>query len=73
VFGKTLVASSEALGILVIFLSMGVILIGSIQYVIEAGVPDENGVYLRSNGQESPFTDIPASMYWAVTTLTTVG
>jgi len=41
-------------------------------YVIEIGTLTD-GEYLRSDGTVSPFTDVPATFYWAISTFTTVG
>lgn len=44
-----------------LFVIVLVICIGTMMFMIEGGTPD------------SPFTDIPTSVYWAIVTLTTVG
>ncbi|MCT4329804.1 ion transporter [Elizabethkingia anophelis] len=51
--------SSRKIYIFLLFLSIFIVIIGSLMYVIEGG---ENG-----------FTSIPTSIYWAVVTVTTVG
>lgn len=62
--GNTIVAalqaSKEKIAIFLLFILMLVAMLGSVLYIIEAG-------------QDSGFTSIPASIYWAVVTLTTVG
>ena len=73
--------SLPALGTLVVFLLLGMILFGSLIYELEGGtfVVNKNhpeGAYLRvpSNGvglEISPFNSIPSCFYWALTTLVT--
>lgn len=53
-------ASRAKITVFLTFISIMVIVIGSVMYVIEGG-PD------------SSFTSIPRSIYWAIVTLTTVG
>lgn len=54
-----LVASRRKISIFMLTVLMLVVIIGTMMYVIE--------------GQQSGFTDIPTSIYWAIVTLTTVG
>jgi voltage-gated potassium channel len=56
---KALKSSKEKIGIFLFTVLMVVILIGTLMYLIE--------------GEESGFTSIPKSIYWAIVTLTTVG
>ena len=75
--------SLSAMGILLFFTVLGVILFGSIIYFCESGkfvVNEEfpDGAYIRWNllgtdREESPFTSILVSCYWAMVTFTTVG
>jgi len=66
--------SSDAMGLLLFLLSLVAIICSSLMYYVEKGVLDKaTGQYLRSDGSESPFTSIPATWYWAVVTMTTVG
>lgn len=77
----TMVKSLPALGVLVMFVFMGMIFFGSLIYLIEGGkfTANEqypNGVYLRFainqyDHEVSPFVSIPTSIYWVVTTATT--
>ena len=53
--------SRAKIGVFLSFVTLIVVVIGSIMYVVEGGNP------------ESGFTSIPTSIYWAVVTLTTVG
>lgn len=57
---NALKASREKIIVFLIFVLMMVTLMGSFLYIIEAG-------------QNSGFTSIPNSIYWAIVTLTTVG
>jgi voltage-gated potassium channel Kch len=76
---RALYDASEALVMLFIFLTLGVILFGSMIFFCESGVWDENlNTWLRptilGTSQEStPFRSIPQGMWWAVVTLATVG
>ncbi|MCB2074160.1 MAG: ion transporter [Novosphingobium sp.] len=54
-----LVASSRKIFVFISVVAMVVVVMGSLMYVIE--------------GPEHGFTSIPVSIYWAVTTMTTVG
>ena len=41
---------------------------------MERGTYDpDQGVFVRSDGEPSPFTSIPATFWWAIVTMTTVG
>jgi voltage-gated potassium channel len=54
-----LVASARKIAVFLCVVIMVVVVMGSIMYVVEGG---QNG-----------FTSIPTSIYWAITTMTTVG
>ncbi|MCF8281382.1 MAG: ion transporter [Bacteroidales bacterium] len=56
----SLKASKEKIAIFLVFILLVVTMMGSILYIVEAG-------------QDSGFTSIPVSIYWAIVTLTTVG
>jgi hypothetical protein len=81
--GNSISKSIMALIILLFFTIIGVVLFGSLIYSLEAGdyVVDENfpeGAFVRWNvlhteKEESPFSSILISCYWAVVTSTTVG
>ena len=79
---KTMKKASAALAIVMFFIPLGIIFFGSLIYLFEGGTytvdseyPD--GAYVRGGfwgvSEESPYTGIPASMYWAVVTSTTTG
>ena len=54
-------ASRTKITIFLVFITLVVVILGSVMYLIEGGTTD------------SGFTSIPRSVYWAVVTLTTVG
>lgn len=56
---RALVASRRKIGVFLFTVITLVVILGSLMYVIE--------------GEESGFTSIPRSIYWAIVTLTTVG
>ncbi len=56
---KAMISSRHKIGVFFFFVIMIVIILGTIMYIVES--------------EESGFTSIPQSIYWAVVTLTTVG
>lgn len=58
---ESIKASFRKISIFFLFVVIIVICLGTVMYMVEHGEPD------------SPFTDIPTSIYWAVVTMTTVG
>ena len=56
---RALIASRRKIGVFLFTIITLVVILGSMMYVIE--------------GEESGFTSIPRSIYWAIVTLTTVG
>jgi len=77
--GRVIVASADAMGLLLFFITIGVIVFGSIMFFAEAGEFDAaTGVYMRRafTGDEmepTPFTSIPMAFWYVVVTATTVG
>lgn len=71
--------STDALLLLFFLSSVAMVLCGSLVYFAEMGTYDPlKGTYMRrtklgDNLEPSPFTSIPASMYWVVASITTVG
>lgn len=61
VLGKALVSSRRKIMVFLLAVVMVTIIMGTLMFMIEGGVPD------------SGFTSIPRSIYWAIVTLTTVG
>jgi voltage-gated potassium channel len=61
--GRTLAiaiwASREKISVFIFFVTILVVIIGTVMYLVE--------------GEDSGFTSIPMSIYWAIVTLTTVG
>lgn len=57
--GRALVASRRKIMVFLSFVLMVVLIMGTVMYVVE--------------GPANGYTSIPTSMYWAVTTMTTVG
>ncbi|TBO30051.1 ion transporter [Aquabacterium lacunae] len=57
--GRALMASRRKIAVFLSFVLMVVLIMGTLMYVVE--------------GPEHGFTSIPTAMYWAVTTMTTVG
>ena len=57
--GQALKASYRKIAVFISFVVMLILVFGSLMYVVE--------------GPENGFTSIPVAMYWAVTTVTTVG
>ena len=78
-FTQVIATSVDAMILLLFFLTIAVILFGSLVYYAEKGEWNHelNGfARLDVTGQEyelTPFTSIPASFWWVVTTTTTVG
>jgi len=82
VITKAMKKAASALGIVTFFIPLGIVFFGSVIFLFEGGeytVSDEfpKGAWVRQGkygaSEESPYTSIPTSMYWAVVTSTTTG
>jgi potassium voltage-gated channel Shal-related subfamily D protein 2 len=73
-FGRTLVASADALYLLIFFIALATIITSSSIYYAERGVwSTEQQRWVNDAGEPSQFTSIPAAFWWCLVTLTTVG
>jgi hypothetical protein len=76
-FAITLVRSVDALKLLGVFFGMAVLIFSSLLFYAEKGesqVGDDGvEIWVRSDGEQSPFDSIPGTFWWAVVTMTTVG
>jgi voltage-gated potassium channel Kch len=74
VFKMTLLRSSEPLILLLLFVFLLSVIFGSIVATIEAGeCVLSTDPCVRSDGSVSPYKNYLVGIYWAITTLTTVG
>lgn len=77
VFAAALSSSVQPLVMLVFVVLIGVIIFASCIYYAERGEwSDAAGTYVRvvdGEASPSPYSSIPASMWWAIITMTTVG
>lgn len=64
ILGITVSKSLDAFGLLLFLLSITTVILSSFMYFAERGDRD---------GQPSPFTSIPATFYWCIVTLATLG
>lgn len=74
IFARTLKKSTQSASLLVTILSLQIIVFASLEYFCEQGTQDSlTGDYERTDGDPSPFISIPASAWWCIVTMTTVG
>jgi len=74
IMGRSLDRSADAFGLLLFLMSITIVIFSSLMYYIERGEYDlDQDAYLRSDGNPSPFTSIPASFWWCLVTMSTVG
>lgn len=70
----TLQRSASALLMLVFFIALASIFFSTLMFTVERGNYNSNKQqYIRVDGSVSPFESIPATFWWAVVTMTTVG
>ena len=70
----TLRSSMGALFLLIVMLGMVAVLFATMMFTFEGGTYDAHRCqYVREDGSASPFESIPASMWWAIITMSTVG
>jgi len=66
--------SLDSFKLLALFLGFAVLIFSSLMWYAERGTYDpSSGLWIRSDGSESPFKSIPGTFWWAVVTMTTVG
>mmetsp|Transcript_14021 Transcript_14021/g.29594 ORF Transcript_14021/g.29594 Transcript_14021/m.29594 type:complete len:432 (+) Transcript_14021:378-1673(+) len=71
---QTFRKSAGALLMLTFFVAMSLVVFATLIFYCESGEWDEyRQQYVRSDGQQTPFESIPASMWWCLVTMTTVG
>jgi len=74
---SAMIESRETLGLMIFMLLIAVTLFSAFEYFFEAGTEDETtGKFMITAygvEVESPYTSIPATMWWCVVTLMTVG
>eukprot|EP00658_Telonema_sp_P-2_P060261 TRINITY_DN49215_c0_g1_i2.p1 TRINITY_DN49215_c0_g1~~TRINITY_DN49215_c0_g1_i2.p1 ORF type:complete len:422 (+),score=105.62 TRINITY_DN49215_c0_g1_i2:199-1464(+) len=69
-----MIESRDSLGLMVFMLSIVAIVFSSFEFFCEKGTwDDEKGYYIDDNGNRSRFDSIPATMWWCVVTVMTVG
>jgi hypothetical protein len=74
IMGAALVKSGDAFGLLLFFIGIAVVIFSSLMYYVERGAENEQGVFIREeDGRPTPFDSIPATFYWCIVTMTTVG
>lgn len=73
-FSRTLLSSADALFLLAFFLTIATVLFSSMMYFAERGEWSQaQQAWLTDGGDASQFTSIPATFWWCIVTITTVG
>lgn len=66
--------STQPLSMLLFVMMVVCVFFSSAMFFIERGDFDlSQGIYIRSDGSESPFQSIPGTFWWCLVTMTTVG
>lgn len=74
VFTKAMSTSLQPLIMLLVVVLIGMVIFSTAIYYAEQGVYDERrGCNVRSDGLCTPYESIPASFWWCIITMTTVG
>lgn len=69
-----MIESRDSLGLMVFMLSIVAVVFSSFEFFCEKGTwNSELGYYIDDNGNRSKFDSIPATMWWCVVTVMTVG
>lgn len=70
---RALVRSTQAFFLTFTMIVLYLIIFGSVIYMFERGTENEDGVYLRPDGSESPYDSILKAIYWCIVSMTSVG
>ena len=74
VFYRTIKRSIEPLVMMSMLVVIVAVVFASLVWFAERGEwDDEAGIWVRPDGNESPYASIPVGMWWALVTFTTVG
>lgn len=74
IFASAMLQSAQPLGMLLFIMAIGTVVFSSAIYYAERGEWSElDGLYIRQDGTASPYQSIPASFWWCIITMTTVG
>lgn len=74
IFGRTLEASARPLAMLAFVSALMIVLWSTLAYFVERGTwSSELGAWVNDEGEPSFFSSIPASFWWAIVSMSTVG
>jgi voltage-gated potassium channel Kch len=74
VLKDTISGSLQGLALLLLLVIISATIFATCMFLIEQGSLDsKTGKMIREDGSESPYESIPVTIYWAITTFTTVG